>query len=653
MDESRVHDDGRAAEESDDDMFDMVSGEVVDKTRPTLDDVDDGVEAKDDDWDDMLSINKHDSATDHEETPGAWITLPPEEKPPPTVEELRAINSSASEPFNFTNVPCSDENTIRIIDVLPGTNDHGLSLTMRTTQLSGPSKDHYLAFTHAAATGDGYVQVPCNGELLSVPHSIHAALVHIGRHLDAGVWTVFGRRPCIWIDTLCMENDDRVWRATKTPDLFRGAERTLICLGMSQAIPTRSDFVAVDDLDVAGMHIGDPKAHRSVDLVLSPDETTKILRDPWFSSRASLQPFVAAKRRTILLSDGKVIDVPAFLQMLKAHNLESVSGPMKDFRHFEDLRPQRLLVTNLHHYAAMVPDTPHDIVYALLGISCGCKHVMSSGRCGIKNCGLRSVPTSYEQPIAPLFREIAQNAMGADPVAVLVSACIRQRGEQSWPSWVPDWRIMPHYTIPRTQRCVDESFGADFNTLLWNDGFRMLDMERWQHNRNCRPAVSGPYGWSTRFEHDTPKLIGWVMRLPPAGIRADTLSWDDGPFKPPGMRTPPWMGRAFDKRQCGPFLQPTEKYKRVQQKMSEQELRYQTISAEWPCLEANDLVFFILGSRVAFVVRPNGKGAFRLVDCIARSAVLTNIRFAWTGKGDGDVWAYGDCAEAPVELELA
>ncbi|EME41785.1 hypothetical protein DOTSEDRAFT_73999, partial [Dothistroma septosporum NZE10] len=159
---SAASDDGMASGDGDDDMFDMFTGDVIDTERPRWDslrDVND--DSEDDDWADVEMMAQDDPQevpADEEGTPGAWITLPPEGKPPPNIDELRAINAGAKELFDYTELPCVDENTVRIVDILPDdAGNQGLSLMMHTARLTGPSKYYYMAVTHAGRTSGEHV----------------------------------------------------------------------------------------------------------------------------------------------------------------------------------------------------------------------------------------------------------------------------------------------------------------------------------------------------------------------------------------------------------------------------------------------------------------------------------------------------------------
>jgi hypothetical protein len=118
------------------------------------------------------------------------------------------------------------------------------------------------------------------------------------------------------------------------------------------------------------------------------------------------------------------VDFPQFARLMQHANMLHSTGPMNYTRLWDGLRTKRWLLPNLHRFAETQCSVPHDIVYALRSISCGCGHAKSI--CDKPHCLSQQLPVDYRQSVDELFVSIASRAAEKDAIAVLACASLRK-----------------------------------------------------------------------------------------------------------------------------------------------------------------------------------------------------------------------------------
>lgn len=359
----------------------------------------------------------------------------------------------------------SDNHEIRVLDILPATAvDEPIQCQVRTLSLLnethhaehryqtvsyawGESHDDGSHLTHA---------IWCDGKLLHVTASLHAAVQMIRGHMDSGNLLIHGTRPAFWADAVCIGQgnlQERNHQVNMMAKIYSKSSRVLVWLGEALQGDDERLVKLVTAASERSMSHSSELSETAIEVVRS------VLQRQWFKRRWVIPEFALQAVRTVLYGR-YAIDCQSFIQLLRWARLSRLAGPMDHTRLWNGLRTKRWLLANLHRFSHAECSVPLDLIFALVSISCGCGNAKSV--CGESDCGSRYFPVDYQADLDQLFLSLAKRFAECDVVALLACASVRRalpaKTSTTMPSWVPDWRLAPTYGTENLRAFIDECF---------------------------------------------------------------------------------------------------------------------------------------------------------------------------------------------------
>ena len=583
-------------------------------------------------------------------TTEAWQEVPraPESAAPSDIISLVELSET---PYVWTPLGDSDYE-IRVVDIAPATVDvnepvqcHTRQLSLRDFTYKVDEMYQALSYTWGPRNRDGShltEKIWVDGKMLKVTANLHAALKQIRSHLDARRLTIFGRRPPLWVDALCINQEDVEERGRQVKSMawiYGTSSRVVVWLGEASQGDGALVAAAADQVWNAGEPLQSLQLFEAIKKAVD-----SLLRRPWFQRRWVIHEYALKSTRAILFGE-EIIDDTPLISLIKHLSLFDKAGPMTYTRLFDGVRTKRWLLPTLHRFSAAQCADPHDLVYALLSVSCGCgdaKSVCSSSACGMLN----ELEINYEEDVKTLFLRLARTFAETDVVSVLACASIRRPKygalNSSLPSWVPDWRLPIVSASEATVEFIDNCFqqydvsGMTFCKTFTRSFIRNTAEEDDQagdqvETENCCDTGS--------------------TAEPPAAPLSRTLEIEGWLFSKNSAWTP-------ETKDTTPYLHQLEPSPSTAVVPPSENTRGYTVSelfatigddikerfrGDWPEIRDDQVVLFLPDCRLAFILARDGgtEKKFILCSSFRRPLVLADLRFQLLCKADGSLWMNG------------
>ena len=340
--------------------------------------------------------------------------------------------SSSTQTYQY--LPLKHDRDIRLLYLLPGSDEAPLSCSIRIVSLSEPPVYEAVSYTWGEPIFSAAIECFSKGQL-PITENLSAALLHL-RLVD--------RLRVLWVDAICINQQDLVERSHQVISLretFEKAENVIVWLGedMGGANEAFEIFGAIHNLS-SDSHIADLVDH---------PEKGKALRDflgrSWFRRIWVVQELICARKATITC--GKyVMEWETFLDAAKRlktsyHLLGHLFGPetrsvqfaLKTLaliylgRQMRKRREKSHLEELLYGYRHCLASDPRDKIFALVGIA----HRQTAAACS----------PDYSKDVLEVYRDLAIQLIIAERNPDILTNCAYIVGSQVLllPSWVPDW----------------------------------------------------------------------------------------------------------------------------------------------------------------------------------------------------------------------
>ncbi|CAG1978439.1 unnamed protein product [Fusarium graminearum] len=363
-----------------------------------------------------------------------------------------------------------------------GSDGQQLEASIKNVELDPDHPITYTALSYCWGIAVERIEVPCDGEMLSITSSLHEALVEI---------TKSRQNEALWIDQICINQEDmdeKSEQVSKMNMIYDKAETVLAWLGPAVyntelaidfvkkvgdvALPTATDMFRWDSYGEAHE---ETKLERTEELTneqsgelglpFDDDNSWTAFVDffdrPWYQRMWTVQEIIQARKAIVQCGPHSLpwehVSAAARWYIYKAGAIRQdypreVDGARlvtqmttiawrtkmgsEYYRELfnQEARPScrwgmRDLLENLRPRLAT---DPRDKVFALLGISDIDRELWDD----------RGMTVNYSKSVEDVFTQATDEIIKSDTSDLNVIWSARQRNDEAeWPSWVPDWRL--------------------------------------------------------------------------------------------------------------------------------------------------------------------------------------------------------------------
>ena len=335
--------------------------------------------------------------------------------------------SSSTQTYQY--LPLKHDRDIRLLYLLPGSDEAPLSCSLRIVSLSELPVYEAISYTWGEPIFSASIECSPQGRL-PITENLSAALFHL-RLAD--------RTRILWADAICINQQDLVERShqvTLMRDTFERAENVIVWLGEDTGDANEA-FEALQTIDSSSSD-----AH--VFNILG-SESGKALREllgrSWFRRIWVVQELICARKATITCGNHAMeweIFLDAAVRIRQTNYSETIEDesmsdalfPLNGMLRGRQIRQQKEqddLETLLYSYRRCLASDPRDKVFALLGIASG-------------QIAAAYAP-NYSIEAFEVYRNLAIHLIIAERNPNALVHCTHIAGSQAplLPSWVPDW----------------------------------------------------------------------------------------------------------------------------------------------------------------------------------------------------------------------
>ena len=274
---------------------------------------------------------------------------------------------------NYRYSPLKHDHEIRLLYLLPGSDEAPLSCSLRIVSLSKLPVYEAISYTWGEPIFSASIECSRYGRL-PITENLSAALFHL-RLAD--------RLRVLWVDAICINQQDLVERShqvTLMRDTFEGAENVIVWLGEDTG-DANDAFGILPAIDSS------PSIHHVVNLLRS--ESGKALREllgrSWFRRIWIVQELIYARKATITCGNhamewGRFLDVAMTIRRTNhfetaedksvSDTLLALDGMLRG-RQMRQQRKKDDLETLLYTYRPCLASDPRDKVFALVEMASG------------------------------------------------------------------------------------------------------------------------------------------------------------------------------------------------------------------------------------------------------------------------------------------
>lgn len=356
----------------------------------------------------------------------------------------------------YPYLPLKQDRDIRLLYLLPGSNEAPLSCSLRIVSLSKLPVYEAISYTWGKPIFSASIECSPQGRL-PITENLSAALLHL-RLTD--------RIRVLWADAICINQQDLVERShqvTLLRDTFEGAENVIVWLGEDTGDANEA-FEILQAIDSSSSHI------EILDLLDSERGKAlgKLLERSWFRRIWVVQELVCARKATIKCGNHSMewenfSNIAERLRLSGCHDL--IFDPRVDRALYilscmgvERRKGNTHLELLLYSYRRCLASDPRDKVFALV-------------RLGNSQIATAYTP-DYSTDVVEVYRNLAIDLIIAERNPDILIHCVYSAGSKSYllPSWVPDWsHQLDNYSSSFTDRVYNAAAGTSFEVRVSQD----------------------------------------------------------------------------------------------------------------------------------------------------------------------------------------
>jgi hypothetical protein len=338
---------------------------------------------------------------------------------------------------------------VRLVSILPGTEDEPLALGINHTTISEESTPVYmtLSYVWGATTDKVPVSITaCNGNttqsVLHITPNLFQAIRHLQKFMKLSI--------PIWIDAICINQSDNLEKALQIPrmgDIYRLANRVIVWLG--EGGTTGEYAIKLLKSRAEGMHSfahfvnleDDPKDPDNTDpcvyYTVHYDAFYSLLHRPWFDRLWIRQEIALANSEAVMVCGHEFMPWRDFVDA--SIGLRELA--VREDRGLE-VQARCVLVIELNGLTKQGGNLEYmlrvsrrakcfdarDKIYGLLSLA----EEYYQGK----------VTVDYDRPVLDLYREVLEIEVQRGRLSML-EHCDVSAWNLDWPSWIPDWANDP------------------------------------------------------------------------------------------------------------------------------------------------------------------------------------------------------------------
>ena len=415
---------------------------------------------------------------------------------------------------------------IRLLQIRPG---H----TMSTIECNLLSVDLHHAGDYAALSytwGQIAPSIPTlvNGSITLISENLYLALLHLRKREDT----------TLWVDAICINQDDLAERATQVghmKDIYENASIVFIWLGENNKLSERAfeELYGLSLLLTPDEHGNSVVPGREFDRNTMEQDPQKwaaisdILYRPWFRRMWIIQEALSAQH-AVMMCGSDTLDLVSFLtvifSMLKAGVLQLIMSHHPN-RHKLSKRPIQVALKQLEFFVkakfekigyimphrvnppllSYLAETrwaeatdPRDKIYGILslaGDSCSLGYWHAEGRGSPKRIPFKP---DYNLSKAEVFINTTKAILcTTNSLKVLRFVKHKSIKTSGLPSWVPDWSSEEPHTVPEYLPLGPLHTDEDTNKeQYWNSNWRISSSgskkcpAHYEITQHCQPSFS-------------------------------------------------------------------------------------------------------------------------------------------------------------------
>ena len=349
---------------------------------------------------------------------------------PECVQMQLPTPSALSSTQAYQYAPLKHDSDIRLLYLLPGSDNAPLSCSLRIVSLSALPVYEAISYTWGEPIFSASIDCFSKGQL-PITENLSKALFHL---------RLGDRIRVLWVDAICINQQDlaeRSHQVTLLRDTFESAENVIIWLGEDTGdakeafdILRTIDHFSLSDKDIRSFLM--LKGHKVLE---------KLLERSWFRRIWVIQELICAMKATITCGSHameweRFLDVAARIKSTRyygpfgdesVHNALYSLGGMRRERQLRQQREKTHLETMLYSYRCCLASDPRDKVFALVGIA--------------NEQNAVAYTPDYTKDVLKVYRDLAIHLIiaGGHPDILVNCAHITRSHIPHLPSWAPDW----------------------------------------------------------------------------------------------------------------------------------------------------------------------------------------------------------------------
>lgn len=411
---------------------------------------------------------------------------------PPSPTNQRNVAGAAqvsTEDSRYPGKTLEDDNSIRLIEILPGNDDEPVRCALFNVRLEDSTRPEYEALSYywGDPKSRREIEIYESFEVLDgentcflVPENCFSALRRLRRRARHGT---ADDNPIFWIDSICIDQScisERNHQLSLMFSIYSNASRVVIDLG-----PEADE--SADFMDwIADLHA--PSDHAAQAVKPGREIIQKFFARPWFRRVWVLQEALLAREVAVICGDrqvpwealrtfkdydqGKIVwSVPYVLRNRPSQWVRDTE--------MDESKISRRLFNCLRDSRGCEATDPRDQVYALLPLLVG---DMQGNHKGL-------VKADYSRTTSQVYTELACKFLNTSGIGLgVIQAVFPSSNIPGLPSWVPDWSMKPCFSY----MLYDHMSSAIDDTFLEEESDLVNTMSnRGQHIWHVDPAMGG------------------------------------------------------------------------------------------------------------------------------------------------------------------
>lgn len=384
--------------------------------------------------------------------------------PSPTKQRIAAGAGQVSTDLRYPGKTLEDDNSIRLIEILPGNDDEPVRCALFNVRLEDSTRPEYEALSYywGDPKARREIEIYESFEVLDgentcflVPENCFSALRRLRRRARHGTPD---NNPIFWIDSICIDQgciSERNHQLSLMFSIYSKASRVVIDLG-----PEADE--SADFMDwIADLH--EPSDHAAQAVKPGREIIQKFFARPWFRRVWVLQEALLARDVAVICGDRQVpwealrifkeYDQGGTVRLVPYILSNRASKWVRDTEKDES-KISRRLFNCLRESRGCEATDPRDQVYALLPLLMG--DFLPQGNYK------PLIEPDYSRTIAQVYTDLACRFLNTPGIGLeLLRAAFPSSNISDLPSWVPDWSMKPRFSYmlyPHPDIATDETY---------------------------------------------------------------------------------------------------------------------------------------------------------------------------------------------------